>query len=86
MKPSTPHFSDQQQILREYSASRQLNSKFGIEEQYKYLLIWCKMTKASGMIKNQALENFKLLHYREWLESYMETDNLPDAGWRYGNE
>ena len=74
---------DQEQILLE---RKQVNSQLGISAQWKYLQDWLKVTDASPEIKRQALENFKLLAYKEWYASFLEVDILDDAPWRIGHE
>lgn len=85
---SSKFFSNQdsKEILREYQKRKQLNSQLGLKEQYDCLLKWAKTTKAEPRIIKQAFENFRLLSYREWLESWFEVDCKCDADWREGYE
>ena len=82
---SNPIFSnDAKEILTEYQTKKQLNSMLGLDEQYECLNRWAKTTNAEPRIIKQAYENFRLLAYREWLESWLDVDSKDDAPWRVG--
>lgn len=85
MSNSKPNFLAQE-IVTEYQRKKQLNSQLGLDEQYKCLIKWASKTKAEQRIIKQAFENFRLLAYREWLESWFEVDCKDEAPWRIGYE
>lgn len=78
--------SDAQEILHEYERRKQLNSQLGLQEQYDYLKQWAAQTSAEKCIIKQAFENFKLLGYREWFQSFQKIDCFDTAPWRVGLE
>ena len=67
---------------------QQCQTEFELAEEYLRVAkeAWKWNLKGEKQIAIQMIENFKLLAYNEWKESWKKIDRFGGALWRSGNE
>lgn len=85
MSTFTPFFTHYSKTLL---FGKQCQVEFALSEEYLKVVneAWKWNLKGEKEVATQMIENFKLLAYREWKESWDKIDRFGGALWRQGYE